>query len=376
MSPPSSLRFAHPSAPAWQAQLERRARTRHLWRQPWLVVGAIGSLAIVLLTVWWRLRIDGAGLLSVLSAQSWPLALLAFFIAWSSTRHAAVRARREFALSWFAATPLAKSEIGNALRNRVGRRVLPAWGIVLLLPLAAMAASGQRAWPAFALLAVAIGGGLVAGWRSAKHVTPSAGDASPRLAPTRKAASTDAGFAALARLPFARWLADAEPRQHAKLIGAMLLMLPAGMPPLAALLCLLFVASLIAMWGLLRAVLATIAQAAAWLHATPMPLASFVRALAERPTLMLAFLAGVAGLGLAGLGLPATRAAGFAVGAFAACSTAILQALAWRHRPRRAWLETFASGGAALIALATATWLLPWLLSIAWLRGLLRLRRA
>lgn len=376
MSPFPFPRPADTSAPTWQARLEWRARAHRLWRLPWLVAGAVGLLAIALLATWWRLRIDGAGMLSVLGAQSGPLALLAFLVAWSSTRHAAVHARREFALSWLAATPLANGEIENALWKRVGRRVLPAWCIALALPLAAMAASGQRAWQAFALLAVAIASGMVAGWRSAKHMRPSAGDALPRLAHMRKTASIDAGFAALARWPFARWLADAEPRQHAKMIGAMLLMLPAGMPPMAALLCLLFVASLIAMGGLLRAVLATIVQGAAWLHATPMPQASFVRALAERPTRVLAFLAGVAGLCLAGFGLPATQAAGLAIGIFAGCSTAILHALAWRHRPRRAWLEALASGGVALFVLATAAWLLPWLLSIAWLRGLLRLRRA
>ncbi len=375
----SSIPFPHSadcSAPTWQARLEWQARLRHLRQRPWRLAGAIVLLSITLLATWWRLRLDGAGLLSMVRAYCWPLAVLAFAAAWRSTRHAAIHARHDFAQSWFAATPLSQDEVDRTIRQRVGRRLALPTCVVLLLPLAAMAASAQGAWSTWGMLAVGVGGGVFGGWFAAKRAPAFvAAPLPPRLA--AQASTADAAdLTALARWPFARWLADVEPRRHARMIAAVLLLLPAGIPPMAAMLAVAFVVCVVAAWELLRAVLATLPQAAAWLQATPLPLAPFARALIARPAAALAVLIAIAGLCLAGLGVSAARVGGIAVGAFVALSIAILQSLAWRYQARRARREILATAALALVLLTTAAWLLPWLACAAGLRGLLQLRRA
>lgn len=373
----SAPSFLEPrAAPQWQARLEWRARWRLGRRHPWLLAAAAMLVFLLALVVWQRLSVEGHALLDALDAQPIPVAVAAFLLLWNLTRRASLRARRDFARSWFAATPLAPDEIERTIRRRVGARVAPVLVALLGLPLVAMAATGHPSMRTLAALGLGGAVGLVAGWITGAR-TPHPSDAPlPRLARTRGVTSNATGFAALARWPFARWLADANPRLQAQLVAGVLLMLPMGIPPAIALLLVLFTASLVAAWGLLQALLATIPDATSWMRATPVSTALFTRALCTRACLALAAAIVVATSCLVWLNGSTAMVIAFVACALAWCITAILNALAWRHRPARARLERIASGLLLLVLLGGAPWLLPVALVPIWLRDALHLRHA
>lgn len=359
-----------------QARLEARARWRPWRRHP--LACAIGGVLVLAaaLVAWARLRTDGAALLAMLEAQPLVVALASLALGWNLTRAARRRTQQAFAASWLATAPLDAQEILAATRRRVACRVLPVFAALFAVPLAATAASGADAARTLTLLGGGFLVGALAGWRSAARAHIAAADPVPRLSRGRVAISDTAGFAALARWPFARMLADANPRQHAQLVAGVLLTLPMGVPPSTALLIVSLAASLIAAYAVLQALLATIPDAAAWLHATPLPLSAFARSLCLRGGI--ALLAAILLAALLLLALGASRASVLAFGAVASawCITAIGNALASRRLPERARGERIALALAVLALLGSAWWLLPVVLPILWWRDARRARRA
>lgn len=152
-----------PTAPLWQMRLEWRARWRHGLRHPWIVAAAAALVLALGLVARQRLRADGEALLSTLDAQPLLLVVAAFVLLRNLTLKASLQVRRSFARSWFAATPLTPSQIERAIRAHVGARVLPLLLAMLLVPLAAMAASGRHAPRVLAMLALGSGLGLEIG---------------------------------------------------------------------------------------------------------------------------------------------------------------------------------------------------------------------
>lgn len=359
-----------------QARLEASARWRRRdWNTPLLAIVAASAVATAFVA-WQRLRADGSAWLATLDAQPVLVALASLALGWSLTRAARRRAQQAFATSWLATAPIEARAILAATRRRVAWRVLPVLGAILAIPSAAMAASGADARR---ILALAGGGfvvGALAGWRGGARAEVAAAVALPRLSAAGAHSSKAAGLAALARWPFARLLADANPRQHAQLVAGVLLMLPMGIPPSIALLIVLLTASLIAAQALLRALLATIPDAAAWMRTTPLPLSVLARSLClhSGATLLAAIVC--AALLLLALGAPKISVLAFASAASAWCVTAIGNALASRYRPDRARRERIVLALAALALLGSAWWLLPFVLPILWWRDALRARRA
>ncbi|MBO9661629.1 hypothetical protein [Dokdonella sp.] len=359
-----------------QARLEAHARWRQ-WQARTFLCALAGTLVVaVAFVLWRRLQADGRALLAVLEAQPVLVAIASVALGWNLTRTARRRAQKTFATSWLATTPLDAREILAATRRQVALRVLPVLAASLAVPLAAMAASGADARRSLALIGGGFLVGALTGWRSGTRTNVSVSAASPRLSAARATTSNAAGVAALARWPFARLLADANPRQHAQLVAGVLLMLPMGIPPSTALLIVLLAASLIAAHALLQALLATIPDAAGWLRATPMPLPVLARTLCLRSggALLAAIVLATSLL----FALGASRSAILAFGAVASawCVTAIGNALASRHRPERARGERIALALAVLALLGSAWWLLPIALPMLWWRDAWRARRA
>lgn len=359
-----------------QARLLANARRRH-WLRHKPLLALAGVLAVAVAWVAWRrLQADGGALLALLHDQPLAVGVAGFALAWSLTRNARRRTQQTLAKSWLATAPIDARETLAATRRAVAWRVVPPLVAILAVLLAAMAASGADASQTLALAGAGLALGTLAGWRSGARADAVATVALPRLSARRGAASNAAGLGAHARWPFARLLADANPRQHAQLVAGVLLMLPMGIPPFVAVLIVLLAASLIAAHSLLLALLATIPAAAAWTRATPLPLGTFARSLCLRSGIVLAATIAIATLLLTLLGASPIAALAFAAVASAWCVTAIGHALASRHRPERARGERIAIALAMLALLGSAWWLLPVALPLLWWRDVQRARRA
>lgn len=373
--PSASVPSAPFSALRLQAGLLAKARRRH-WLRHKPLLALAGVLAAAVAFVAWRyLRADGGALLAVLRGQPLLVSVASFALAWSLTRNARRRAIDGWATSWLATAPLDARERLDATRREVARRVAPPLAAVLAVPLAAMAASGVDASQTIALAGAGLALGALAGWRSAAAPSSVEGSQVPRLSARRRATSNAADLAALARWPFARLLADADPRRHAQLLAGVLLTLPMGVPPVVAVLVVLLTAGAIAAHALLQALLATIPHAAAWARATPLPLGAFIRSLCLRSGVALAATIVLSATLLALLGASSRAALAFAGLALAWSITAIAHALASRHHAERARGERIAVALAMLALLGTAWWLLPVALPLLWWRELLRARR-
>jgi hypothetical protein len=374
LSPP--LQAAPLPALRLQARLLANARRRH-----WLRHGPLLALAGVLATAlafvaWRRLQTDGGVLLALLRNQPLAVVVAGFALAWNLTRNARRRVQQAFATSWLATAPLDARQVLAATRRAVAWRVTPPLVAVLAMPLAAAAASGADASQTLALTGAGLVLGALAGWRFGARADADATVAVPRLSARRRAASNAAGLGALARWPFARLLADANPRLHAQSIAGVLLMLPMSMPPSDAVMIVLLAASVITAYSLLQALLATIPDAAAWTRATPLPLGTFARSLCLRSGIALAATIAIATLLLTLLGASPIAAFAFAIVASAWCVTAIGHALALRHRSERERGERIAIALAVLALLGSAWWLLPVALPLLWWRDVQRARRA
>lgn len=373
---PTSIETAPASALRLQARLVASARRRH-WRRHTPLLALAGAAAVAAAFVaWYRLQADGGALLALLRNRPLAVVVAGFALGWNLTRNARRRAQRSFAASWLATAPIDAREILAATRRRVARNVLPAFAAILAVPCAAMAASGADASQTLALIGAGFAAGAMAGWRSGARATPSATVALPRLSAARAMASNAAGLGALARWPFARLLADANPRQHAQLIAGVLLTLPMGAPLSVALPIVLLTATLIAAHALLQALLATIPEAAGWMRATPLPLSALSRSLCLRSGSVLAAAILFAALLLLVLGASPASTLAFVGLALAWCATTIGHALASRHRPGRVRGERIAMALAALALLGSAWWILPVALPILWWHAGRRARRA
>lgn len=364
------------SALRLQARLLANARRRR-WRRHTSTLALAGMLVpIAAFVAWRRLQTDVGVLFALLRSQTLALAVAAFALAWMLTRNARRRAQRAFANSWLATAPVDAREVLAATRRQVAWRVAPLFAAVLAVPLLAVAAGGIDALQTPVLLGAGFAAGTLAGWRSGARPVPVTIVAVPRLSARRKAPSDAASLVALARWPFARLLAGADPRLHAQLIAGVLLMLPMSMPPSVALLTVLLAAILIAAHSLLQALLATIPDAAAWTRATPLPFGTFARTLCLRSAIALATAILSAALPLRLLGVSPKSTFAFAGVALVWCVTAIGNALASRHRPDRVRGERVALALAVLALLGSAWWLLPVLLPLLWWRDAVRARRA
>jgi hypothetical protein len=363
LSPP--LQAAPLPALRLQARLLANARRRH-----WLRHGPLLALAGVLATAlafvaWRRLQTDGGVLLALLRNQPLAVVVAGFALAWNLTRNARRRVQQAFATSWLATAPLDARQVLAATRRAVAWRVTPPLVAVLAMPLAAAAASGADASQTLALTGAGLVLGALAGWRFGARADADATVAVPRLSARRRAASNAAGLGALARWPFARLLADANPRLHAQSIAGVLLMLPMSMPPSDAVMIVLLAASVVTAYSLLQALLATVPDAAAW-----------ARPLCLRSGIALAATIAIATLLLTLLGASPIAAFAFAIVASAWCVTAIGHALALRHRSERERGERIAIALAVLALLGSAWWLLPVALPLLWWRDVQRARRA
>lgn len=275
----------HADALALADRLERAARWRRVSLR-WRVAIAVASLALLgaaFVAAWTFLRGPLTTAFAFLDAQAPLLALLAGAIAWSRVCDLRRAGARRQATSWLAAAPIGERERTAQLRRTVALRFAPP--CTALFALASMLAIGAAADASRAFAACAIGlvFGTCGGWLRGAHALPESAPAPPRLRRRRVAANANADFAALHRWPFARWLADAQPRQQAHLFAAVLLTLPMGTSFLLGLRIALFVAVAIAAFGLLRALLASIAQAADVLRSAPLLSATLATQLVARP---------------------------------------------------------------------------------------------
>lgn len=273
----------------------------------------IAGLFLVALFAPLRERI--AVLLGLLDAHALPFALCVGAFAWTWARERRRRGEREHAHSWLAAAPIAARDVSSHLRRRaIIDFGVPCVAIFIAIALAAvMSACDVRAL--LATSAIAIGAGFATGWRSGRRALADAPTPLPRLRRRHSAANANADLGALRRWPFAQWLADAQPRQHARVIAALLLSMPMGIPFSTALGIVLFAALALAAVGLLRATLVSIAHAGDFLHTTPMSMRVFASNLMSR-----AFVAET---------LMATCAAALAIGGGAPIAMSCLGAIAW-----------------------------------------------
>jgi hypothetical protein len=374
--PSASVPSAPVSALRLQARLLAKAR-RRLWLRHTPLLALAGVLtAAVAFVAWRRLQADGGALLALLRNQPLMVVVAGLALAWTLTRNARRRTLQSLARSWLTTAPLDTREVLAATRLAVAWRVMPPLLATLAVPLAAMAASGTDGSQTIALAGAGFAVGTLAGWRSGAHPNAAAPVTVPRLSAQSRATSNAAGLAALARWPFARLLADADPRRHAQLIAGVLLTLPMGMAPAVAVLIVLLAASLLAAHSLLQALLATIPDAAAWTRATPLPLGAFTQSLCLRSGVALAAIVAIASAALVLLGASPLAASAFTTLALAWSVTAIVHALASRHQAGRARKERIAIALAMLALLGTAWWLLPFALPLLWWRDLLLARRA
>jgi len=344
-APTGALRLAH--------RLEAAARRRRGGRR-WLAAALAvpACLAIALLAA--RGRESLLSLLALLDAHRLIAGGACALLAGSAVRHGRRERERRHAESWLAAAPIGRGEVVAWLRERLAVRLLP----VVLVPLALIAAVGSAGGRApgglLATLAGAIAVGAVGGWRAGARERAFVPAALPRLRARRRAAPA-VGFAALRRWPFAQAFADLRPREHVRVVAALLLGLPAGMPATVVLALLLLLAAGFLAAGLLRATAATIPAAADLLRSAPLPLARLAADLCLRVCVCeLALAAGAAALAWR-LGAPAGAALGAAAAWLAWVAVALLQALALRHQPERL-RPAFVASGLALVALAAAAW--------------------
>lgn len=369
---------ANPVRLAWT--LARRRRVRRLLADRGRAACSIAAVvlpgALIAVAGWRQLSLHGAILLSPLLAHPFVTASMVAALGWVATMRRRRHVECQFVQSWLASAPVLAHDRRAALRRRVGVEALTPIAAVPAALACAGLASGVPVADLLAALVAGLALGAIAGWRSGAKPSRRRAAASPRLRRPRAATSRAASLAPLGRWPFAQLRAAASPRIEARLICALLLGLPTGIPPSLALLIVAFAANALAAFSLLRASLATLAEAAGWLRATPVGLGAFARAACLRAGACQAAFATLGGMLAHALGASASTAALLAAAWLGACATATAGALACRHRPARLMIE-LAGTGALLLAIAdVAPLALALALPALWLWQAIRMRKA
>ncbi|HEY0180462.1 MAG TPA: hypothetical protein VGC30_12655 [Dokdonella sp.] len=278
-------------------------------------------------------------------------------------------AERAFAASWLASAPLEPGEIAAELRAQAVRRSTPA----LVVAVAALLATAFAGGGALAAFSAGGAGGVALGWRAGRR-SRAVDAAPPRLARPRAGAARRVSLAALARWPIAHALADADPRLHARLVGAALLALPTDVPLRIVVAGLGAAAAAGGAFALLRGCVAVAPAAAVWLRSTPIAPIAFAAALARRALAGIGAAAAVVGVAVLVLGGSAAAALTIAAGLAAGAATVFGSAFARRDAPARLRFE-LAALAAVLAAAAAVAWpaafaLLPAIWIWQWRRAL------
>jgi hypothetical protein len=288
---------------------------------------------LVLVALFAPLRERIAVLLGLLDAHALPFALCVGAFAWTWARERHRRGEREHAHSWLAAAPIAARDVSAHLR----RRAIVDFGVHCVAIFIAIAlAAVMSACDARALLAtsaIATIAGFASGWRSGRRALADAPTPLPRLRRRHATANANADLGALRRWPFAQWLADAQPRQHARVIAALLLSMPMGIPFSTALGIVLFAALALAAVGLLRATINAIGHAGDFMRTTPWSMRAFASNLVTHALIAeTLFAAGAAALAIGG-GAGIIASCLGAIAWIAICAAAATLAL--RHEQER-----------------------------------------
>ena len=309
----------------------RRRESRLAWSMRALLLVTVPTAIIAAVALLATLRERVAALLDALDAHALPAAFAVGAFAWTWARERRRRGERDHLRSWLAAAPVSAREVSAHLR----RNAISAFGLpcivtfATLVAIAFVAASDVRALLASSALAVVAG--FAAGWRSGRHARPDAPPPPPRLSRRHAATDNAAHLRALQRWPFAQWLADAQPRQHAQVSAALLLAMPTGTAFFTALALVLLAAFALAAIGLLRALLAAIDHAGEFMRTTPLSARAFALNLAMRALAEQSLIACSAAALASGAGAQAATACGGAVAWLFACATLCALAL---HRQR------------------------------------------
>jgi len=347
-----------------------RLETSALWRRR-VAEPARATATVVALTLLASLAIDTAlsksheeisALLALLNSNPFTVGLFGALVAFVRMQTHRRRAERDHAASWLATAPIERRDVVAFLRRRAAASALPI-GITVVALIAALGWVDERSVRDVCLfLGIGLGAGAIAGWRSGAHAPAAVLPPLPRLRDRVGASTSAAGFDALRRWPFAQMLASVNPRQHARIVAAVLLGLPMGIPLSVAVLLLLLLATSLGAVALLQALLATIPRAADGLRSTPLPLSQLAALLSVR-----AFACQVAAAAFAavlGRMLGASHAAALS-GALAWLLWVVFAALcafAARYRPAHLRGELV---GSAIVLLALAA-MTPRLLVLGW----------
>lgn len=350
-----ALPFSQGHALALMWRLEMRARRRRWFAAPVRMITIVAALTLLmplaLAAAWPRLHEQTAALLALPHAHPFALGASAALAAFARMQAQRRRAERDHAASWLATAPIERHDVIAFLRWRAAATAVPlgAFAIAILATLGWLDERSVGDTGIFAGVGLIVG--AIVGWRSGARVDVAAATPLPRLRNSESPSVATAGFAALRRWPFAQLLASANPRQHARIVAAVLLSLPMGIAPSVAVPILLLLATGLGAVALLQALLATIPRAADNLRSTPLPLPRWVVLLGARAfacEVVAAAFAAVLGCML-GASMQAALAGAAVWLLWVAFAT--LCAVAARHRPARLRGELFAFA-VVLLALA------------------------
>ena len=223
---------------------------------------------VALLDAWsaWHARMHA--MLPFLQRQGLFVVSFAALGAWHFARRRRQRGEQVHRESWLASAPIGHEALNAQLmREAIIALLVPASAVLLILAVWAVRdLGGVLSGSAFALAA-----GFAVGWHHGRVPVVDAAAPLPRLRQRTAVDAARADWSALRRWPGAQWLADAQPRQHAQWVGALLLTLPAGTTPAIALLEIALLILVLAAWGLLRATRTALASSMIFLRAAPLP---------------------------------------------------------------------------------------------------------
>ena len=377
--PASDRRHAQANPILLAKALEWRRRALRLlahrgWSACSLLTGVVIAVLLAVAAVG-TLRVHRAQWLTPLLAHELSASAVAAALAWAAIARVRRNAEERLAQSWLASAPVSVRHRRVAVRSFVAGYVgLPVLAVFVVIASAAFA-TGAPVLRLLGLPAAGFAVGAAAGWRSGSKPVKCRPNPLPRLRPARASTSLAATLTPLARWPFAQWRAGANPVIEVRLIGALLLGLPHGVPPLTALLLLALGAVSLAAFALLRATVVMIPQAADWLRATPLRAGLLVRSACLRAGAWQIAFAALGGALLCVLG--AATGLAFVVAAMwlGLCVTASASALDCRHQPSRLALELFGLVALLLAIARIAAFALALVLPVLWAWQIIRLRR-
>lgn len=270
--------------------MSRRLARRNRWQQLEqgqlvLMVVAVGSAALAL--AW----LANAHTAAIASGIAWtlrfPLALVVI-VGWITLILAArerQRSRRDAEHSWLSALPLGKQAFAAVARRRIAS-VLATVVVMTVLLLFALGWLCALPFQSIATLVLLLAAGMVfgagIGWVLARKAPRSKRIRLPSIA-----ARVEGQRFPLGRWPLSHSRAHADLALHARAIGALLLALPVGVPPLVVIAIIVFGLMALAILDITRALLTTTRQAGAWLRGLPLHPRKATLALGSRSVLVI-----------------------------------------------------------------------------------------